>query len=65
MTSKATKRKHVIKEVLDEFVLPENDQQIVKVVSSCGNNLHQVNNKISGTSVIHIGNPTSVYNHIL
>lgn len=29
--SAATKRKHVVKEVLDDFVLPEEDQQIVKV----------------------------------
>lgn len=29
--SAATKRKHVVKEVLDDFVLPEGDQQIVKV----------------------------------
>lgn len=43
MTSKATKRKHVIREVLDDFVLPEADQMIVRVLSSCGNNLHQVN----------------------
>ncbi|XP_067948954.1 probable RNA-binding protein EIF1AD [Watersipora subatra] len=44
MTSKATKRKHVIKEVLDDFVLPEGDQEVVQVLSSCGNNLHQVMN---------------------
>ena len=30
--SAATKRKHVVKEVLDDFVLPEGSQQIVKVV---------------------------------
>ena len=29
--SKATKRKHVTKEVLDEFVVPDNMHQIVKV----------------------------------
>jgi probable RNA-binding protein EIF1AD len=29
--SKATKRKHVTKEVLDEYVLPEGKEQIVKV----------------------------------
>lgn len=29
--SKATKRKHVTKEVLDDYVLPENNQKIVKV----------------------------------
>ena len=29
--SKATKRKHVTKEVLDDYVLPEGDKQVVKV----------------------------------
>ena len=29
--SKATKRKHVTKEVLDDYVLPEGNKQIVKV----------------------------------
>ena len=33
--SKATKRKHVTKEVLDDFVLPEGDRQIVKVRLLC------------------------------
>ena len=42
MTSKATKRKYVIKEVLNDFVLPKGDQEIVKIGSSCGSNLHQV-----------------------
>lgn len=40
--SKATKRKHVTKEVLNEFVLPEDGQQIVKVTAGRGNNLHEV-----------------------
>ncbi|XP_072032426.1 probable RNA-binding protein EIF1AD [Amphiura filiformis] len=40
--SKATKRKHVTREVLDEFVLPEEHQQIVQVVAPRGNNLHEV-----------------------
>lgn len=31
--SKATKRKHVTKEVLDEFILPTEGQQIVRVYS--------------------------------
>ena len=31
--SKATKRKHVTKEVLDEFVVPDGTHQIVKVHS--------------------------------
>ena len=29
--SKATKRKHVTREILDEYILPEGDQEIVKV----------------------------------
>lgn len=29
--SKATKRKHVTKEVLDDYILPTEDQTIVKV----------------------------------
>ncbi|KAK2193254.1 hypothetical protein NP493_16g06089 [Ridgeia piscesae] len=40
--SKATKRKHVTKEVLDDYVLPEGDKQVVKVLASRGNNLHEV-----------------------
>jgi len=40
--SKVTKRKHVTKEVTEEFALPEEGQQVVKVVSSKGNNLHEV-----------------------
>lgn len=41
--SRATKRKHVMMEVLqDDFSHPTPDQQIVKVLSSRGNNLHEV-----------------------
>ncbi|XP_078671671.1 putative RNA-binding protein EIF1AD [Branchiostoma floridae x Branchiostoma belcheri] len=40
--SKTTKKKHVAREVLEEFVLPEGDQQIVRVVASRGGNLHEV-----------------------
>ena len=40
--SAATKKKHVAKEVLDEFVVPEPHQRIVQVVAGKGNNLHQV-----------------------
>lgn len=42
--SKTTKRKHVTREVLEEFVLPTDDQEIVKVVAGRGNNLHEVEN---------------------
>ncbi|XP_077996343.1 breast cancer metastasis-suppressor 1-like protein [Glandiceps talaboti] len=40
--SKATKRKHVFGEVLGEYVLPEDNQLIVKVIAPRGNNLHEV-----------------------
>jgi len=40
--SKATKRKHVAKEVLDDYVVPDPNQQIVKILGSRGNNLHEV-----------------------
>ena len=40
--SKATKRKYVTKEVLDEYVLPEGDIQVAKVLGGRGNNLHDV-----------------------
>ncbi|XP_033105392.1 probable RNA-binding protein EIF1AD [Anneissia japonica] len=40
--SKTTKRKHVTREVLDDFVLPEENQQIVKICAGRGNNLHEV-----------------------
>ncbi|XP_062405175.1 probable RNA-binding protein EIF1AD [Sardina pilchardus] len=39
--SQATKRKHVVKEVLGDYVTPTENQQIVRVVSSPGNNLHE------------------------
>lgn len=41
--SRVTKRKHVMKEMLaDDFEHPVNNQQIAKVISSKGNNLHEV-----------------------
>lgn len=40
--SQATKKKHVAKEVLDEFFVPTGEQRIVQVLAGKGNNLHQV-----------------------
>jgi len=40
--SQSTKRKHVTKEVLDDFELPKEHQKIVRIVAGRGNNLHQV-----------------------
>jgi probable RNA-binding protein EIF1AD len=40
--SKATKRKHVTKESVENYLLPQHPQEIVKIISSRGNNLHEV-----------------------
>nr|XP_060613828.1 probable RNA-binding protein EIF1AD [Anolis sagrei ordinatus] len=40
--SQATKRKHVVKEVLEEYVVPSERQQVVRVLGTPGNNLHEV-----------------------
>lgn len=40
--SQATKRKHVVKEVLGEHMVPSDRQQIVRVLRTPGNNLHEV-----------------------
>ncbi|EHB13773.1 Putative RNA-binding protein EIF1AD [Heterocephalus glaber] len=40
--SQATKRKHVVKEVLGEHMVPTDRQQIVRVLRTPGNNLHEV-----------------------
>lgn len=49
--SQSTKRKHVTKEVLDEFRLPTDNERIVQVVAGRGNNLHEVydpNSRVDG-----------------
>ncbi|KAK3535179.1 hypothetical protein QTP70_004830 [Hemibagrus guttatus] len=39
--SKATKRKHVVKEVLGDYITPNEKQQIMRILGSNGNNLHE------------------------
>ena len=39
--SAATKRKHVVRELLDEYPEPEGDQLIVRITAPRGNNLHE------------------------
>ncbi|KAK2838581.1 hypothetical protein Q7C36_013395 [Tachysurus vachellii] len=39
--SKATKRKHVVKEVLGNYITPNEKQQIMKISGTDGNNLHK------------------------
>jgi len=50
--SQSTKRKHVTKEVLDDFELPKDNQKIVRVVAGRGNNLHQVTESDETTSYL-------------
>ena len=52
--SQSTKRKHVTKEVLDEFRLPINNERIVQVLAGRGNNLHEVYDPNSQTEGIDI-----------
>lgn len=40
--SKATKRKHVTKETLEDYYVPEDGEHIVKILGGRGNNLHEV-----------------------
>ena len=40
--SVTTKKKHVERELFEDFSLPEENQSIVRIVRSRGNNLHQV-----------------------
>lgn len=40
--SKATKKKYVSKEVLEDYVEPEQEQKIARVLNGRGNNLHEV-----------------------
>uniref|UniRef100_A0A1E1WXY0 Probable RNA-binding protein EIF1AD n=1 Tax=Amblyomma aureolatum TaxID=187763 RepID=A0A1E1WXY0_9ACAR len=49
--SQTTKIKHVTKEVLEEYVLPKENQQVVRVLCGRGNNLHEVEDP-SGTTYL-------------
>ncbi|KAG0726633.1 putative RNA-binding protein EIF1AD [Chionoecetes opilio] len=40
--SVTTKKKHVERELYEDFSFPQEHQSIVRVLKSCGNNLHQV-----------------------
>ncbi|KAM9849548.1 putative RNA-binding protein EIF1AD [Aulostomus maculatus] len=50
--SQATKRKHVVKEVLGDLVTPAENQQIVKVTGSRGNNLHEAVTSLGETFLV-------------
>lgn len=49
--SKVTKRKHVMKEMqIDDFDPPAANQQIVRIIGSRGNNLHEVESSVPITT---------------
>uniref|UniRef100_V5HM78 Probable RNA-binding protein EIF1AD n=1 Tax=Ixodes ricinus TaxID=34613 RepID=V5HM78_IXORI len=50
--SKTTKIKHVTKEVLEDYVLPTDNQQIVRILSGKGNNLHEVEDPSGSTYLV-------------
>lgn len=62
--SRVTKRKHVMKEMLaDDFEHPTSNQQIAKVISSKGNNLHEVEPSI-GEEQFLVSMPTKFRNNV-
>jgi probable RNA-binding protein EIF1AD len=56
--SRVNKLKHLRKEQeVDEFDLPKDNQQIVRVVSSRGNNLHEVESAVEGEDKFLVSMP--------
>ena len=60
--SLTTKKKYVEKEVAEDFSLPEENQEIAKVVKPMGNNLHEVES-FSGESFL-VSMPPKFRKHI-
>ncbi|KAK6998395.1 RNA-binding protein EIF1AD [Biomphalaria glabrata] len=60
--SATTKKKHVTKEVLEEYPLPEGNKQIVKVTAAKGNNLHEVIDAEGETFLVSM--PTKFRKHV-
>eukprot|EP00092_Neocalanus_flemingeri_P007332 GFUD01007918.1.p2 GENE.GFUD01007918.1~~GFUD01007918.1.p2 ORF type:complete len:166 (+),score=79.77 GFUD01007918.1:208-705(+) len=54
--SSATKRKHVTREVEQDFSLPEGGQTVVKVVAGRGNNLHEVQDHVGNSFLVSMPN---------
>jgi len=50
--SSATKRKHVTRDVVQNFTLPQDDESIVQVVAGRGNNLHEVKSQTGETFLV-------------
>ncbi|GFO34715.1 eukaryotic translation initiation factor 1a domain containing [Plakobranchus ocellatus] len=50
--SATTKKKHVTKEVLEEYPLPNENRQVVKVTAARGNNLHEVVSPLGDTFLV-------------
>lgn len=50
--SKATKRKHVVKEIKEDLSVPTESQSIVKLVASRGNNLHEVSDSVGESYLV-------------
>ncbi|XP_015516630.1 probable RNA-binding protein EIF1AD [Neodiprion pinetum] len=50
--SKATKRKHVVKEIREDLNIPTESQSIVRIVASKGNNLHEASSPGGGNYLV-------------
>jgi len=60
--SKTTKRKHVTKEAVEDYYVPEDGEEIVKIIAGRGNNLHEVVNE-NGTRFL-VSMPTKFRRNI-
>ncbi|XP_035225250.1 probable RNA-binding protein EIF1AD [Stegodyphus dumicola] len=60
--SRTTKKKYVVEEVLNKYDLPADNQRIVKVLRSCGNNLHEITTPEGETFLVSM--PTKFRKHI-
>ncbi|CAG5125813.1 unnamed protein product [Candidula unifasciata] len=60
--SATTKKKHVTKEVLEEYPLPEGGRQVVRVTAARGNNLHEVETANKETFLVSM--PTKFRKHV-
>ncbi|GFS26783.1 eukaryotic translation initiation factor 1A domain containing [Elysia marginata] len=60
--SATTKKKHVTKEVLEEYPLPDGNKEVVKVTAARGNNLHEVISSSGETFLVSM--PSKFRKHV-
>ncbi|KAK3764045.1 hypothetical protein RRG08_046514 [Elysia crispata] len=60
--SATTKKKHVTKEVLEEYPLPDGNKEVAKVTAARGNNLHEVISSSGETFLVSM--PSKFRKHV-